>query len=75
MDKMKQPTHWYVPGIVADVSERCLENGEDETAAVIDSMHFALREIHRLINVGPIINPASYREAGEIAKRFAWKGN
>ena len=40
MDRLNHPESWDVPGIIADVKKRLLEEGDGEAAAVIDSLVF-----------------------------------
>ncbi len=52
MDKFRHPSDWDVLGIVAEVVERLISEGDPEAAAVIDSLMVAIRDVSRNGNDG-----------------------
>lgn len=71
MDQLNHPESWDVPGVIADISQKALASEDGAAAAAcIDNLHFAMREIDKLIRTGPVISPETYRKACEISKRF-----
>lgn len=73
MDKLKKPDNWDITGIIADVSQKLIDETDNGAAlAVIDTLLFRMRDIANLIshNHAKRIDPTTIREAAEIVDLF-----
>lgn len=72
MERLQDPKSWDIPGILADVAGRLIEEGDEEAAAVVNTLWGRLQDIARLISYEKdwVIDPVSVRDAGEIAAMF-----
>lgn len=73
MDKLKDPSRWDIPGVIADVAEDLRRHSDNGAAlAVIDTLSFRMKDIAERITHGHAkkIDADTIREAGDIASMF-----
>lgn len=78
MDRLRDPSDWDIPALVADAVERANACYDDELLlAVLDTLVFRMRDIAELISHkhAKRINQKTVREAAEIAAMFVSKAD
>lgn len=70
VEKLHDFGSWDVQGLIADVSKRLKDDGDEEASAVIDSLILTIQDIDRLIRSGRIISASTIGSAARISQRY-----